>query len=243
MENKFEKLAAKDVSAHVEKKDTGRETLSYLSWTWAWDAFKREYPDAVYSVREWDGGKPYLFDENTGYMVGTTITAGGETHGMWLPVMDGSNRAMTNKAYQVKTKFKTIDVAAATMFDINKAIMRCLVKNMAMFGLGLYIYAGEDLPFSSEEKPDVETKDGVFKIKYQKEETVLKEPEGGWVKHMTSDHVVRINCCQNLIVLEQCMNTIKKEMGPFFEKFRKNFEDHFKRRKSEIMTTTGGLGL
>lgn len=232
MENKFERLAAKDVSAHVEKKETGKETLSYLSWTWAWDAFKREYPDAKYSVREWDGGKPYLFDENTGYMVATTITAGGETHGMWLPVMDGSNRAMTNKPYQVKTKFKTIDVAAATMFDINKAIMRCLVKNMAMFGLGLYIYAGEDLPFTGEEKADAAPKN-----------VEEKEPEGGWVKYLTSDHIVRINSCETIPALDTCMDKIKAEMGPFFEKFRKNFVDHYKKRQTEIMQTTGGLGL
>lgn len=226
MENKFEKLVAKDVSAHIEKKESGKYTYSYLSWTWAWDAFKREYPDAVYSVREWDGGKPYLFDENTGYMVATTITAGGETYGMWLPVMDGGNHAMTNKPYKIQGKFKEIEVAAATMFDINKTIMRCLVKNMAMFGLGLYIYAGEDAPVTVEEKPTEE-----------------KEPEGGWVKHMTSDHVVRINTSETIPALNECLDKIKAEMGPNFEKYRKNFVEHYKRRESEIMTTTGGLGL
>ena len=65
---------------------------------------------------------------------------------MWLPVMDGNNKAMKAEPYQVQTKYKTITVNAATMFDVNKAIMRCLTKNLAMFGLGLYIYAGEDLP-------------------------------------------------------------------------------------------------
>lgn len=152
---KFEALASIDCSAHIDKKESGGTTLSYLSWAWAWDYFKKEYPDAQYVIKEWDG-KPYLFDEKTGYMVETSITAGGETYTMWLPVMDGGNRAMLDRPYQVKTKFKTIDVAAATMFDINKAIMRCLVKNMAMFGLGLYIYAGEDLPAESDgvvEKP------------------------------------------------------------------------------------------
>lgn len=141
----FEQLTAVDCSEHVDKKDTGSAVLSYLSWAWAWDYFKKAYPDAKYEIKEWDG-KPYLFDEKTGYMVQTSITAGGETHCMWLPVMDGSNHAMMDKMYQIQTKYKTINVAAATMFDINKNIMRCLVKNMAMFGLGLYIYAGEDLP-------------------------------------------------------------------------------------------------
>src|SRR5699024_11992265 len=66
---------------------------------------------------------------------------------MWLPVMDSSNKAMKSKPYTYDTKNrKNIQVDKASMFDINKTIMRCLVKNLAMFGLGLYIYAGEDLP-------------------------------------------------------------------------------------------------
>lgn len=148
---KFEQLTAVDCSAHIDKKNTGGVNLSYLSWAWAWDYFKKAYPDAKYEIKEWDG-KPYLFDEKTGYMVETSITAGGETYIMWLPVMDNSNHAMLDKPYKIQTKYKTIDVAPATMFDINKNIMRCLVKNMAMFGLGLYIYAGEDLPADADEK-------------------------------------------------------------------------------------------
>ena len=68
---------------------------------------------------------------------------------MQLPVMDGANKAMKNVSYKYTTKYngeKTVE--AATMFDINTAIMRCLVKNLALFGLGLYIYSGEDLPES-----------------------------------------------------------------------------------------------
>jgi len=154
----FEKLTATNVNEHIEKKETGKDKfgnkieLSYLSWTWAWDYFKKTCPDAKYEIKEWDG-KPYLFDEKTGYMVQTSITACGETHTMWLPVMDSTNHAMLDKPYVVKTKFKDITVSAATMFDINKTIMRCLVKNMAMFGLGLYIFAGEDLPSDTDEEP------------------------------------------------------------------------------------------
>ena len=71
---------------------------------------------------------------------------------MWLPVMDGANKAMKRTPYKYQTKYngeKTVE--AATMMDINKTIMRCLVKNLAMFGLGLYIYAGEDLPETDKE--------------------------------------------------------------------------------------------
>jgi len=141
----FEKLNGLNVNDKTEKKNG----LTYLSWAWAWAEFKRACPDATYEVVKFDG-KPYVFDPETGYMVYTTVTAAGVTHEMWLPVMDGANNAMKDKPYKIKTRYKEIDVAAATMFDINKAIMRCLTKNLAMFGLGLYIYAGEDLPETGE---------------------------------------------------------------------------------------------
>lgn len=142
----FERLCEIDCGSHTEKKNG----LTYLSWTWAWKEFKKAHPDAAYEIKHWDG-KPYLFDESLGYMVETSMTAGGETHTMWLPVMNNANKAMKDKPYEIKTSSgKTIIVEAATMFDINTAIMRCLVKNIAMFGLGLYIYAGEDLPELSE---------------------------------------------------------------------------------------------
>lgn len=143
----FESLTQVSVNEHTEKKPTGKgRTLTYLSWAWAWDYFKRALPDAKYEIKHWDG-KPYLFDEKLGYMVETSITAGGETHVMWLPVMDGGNNAMKSEPYSYTTKNGTlVEVDAATMFDINTTIMRCLTKNMAMFGLGLYIYSGEDTP-------------------------------------------------------------------------------------------------
>ena len=138
----FDKLRAINVNAHTEQKDG----LTYLSWAWAWDAVKKDYPNATYKIWKDEEGRPYIYDENLGYMVFTEVTIEGETLGMWLPVMDGSNKAMKSQPYEIQTKYKTITVKAATMFDINKTIMRCLVKNLAMFGLGLYIYAGEDIP-------------------------------------------------------------------------------------------------
>lgn len=149
MENKtnFEKLTQVNVNEHTERKPAGQgRTLTYLSWAWAWDYFKRAFPDAKYEITHWDG-KPYLFDPQLGYMCETQITAGGETHCMWLPVMDSGNNAMKAEPYSYTTKRgNVVEVAAATMFDINTTIMRCLTKNMAMFGLGLYIYGGEDVP-------------------------------------------------------------------------------------------------
>jgi len=148
----FDTLNAINVNEHIEKKKTGEtnpdgseKTLSYLSWVWAWGQVKEHYPDASYEVRHW-GDKPYLNDDQLGIMVETSVTINDETISMWLPVMDGKNKAMKSQPYSYKTKFGEKRVEAATMFDINKAIMRCLAKNIAMFGLGLYIYAGEDLP-------------------------------------------------------------------------------------------------
>jgi hypothetical protein len=89
-------------------------------------------------------------------MVFTEVTADGLTHEMWLPVMDGANAAMKREAYTYKTKFGEKNCAAFDMFDINKTIMRCLVKNLAMFGLAIYIYAGEDLPDVEPEPVDVQ---------------------------------------------------------------------------------------
>lgn len=148
MENNiFKTLSQINVNDMVEKKQTGGNTLAYLSWASAFQVAKENYPGLEYEVeRNPETGMPYWYDPLTGYMVFTKVTIGSQTHAMWLPVMDGTNHAMKAEPYQVQTKYKKFTVAAATMCDINKAIMRCLVKNLSMFGLGLYIYRGEDLP-------------------------------------------------------------------------------------------------
>lgn len=170
-ESVFKTLNAINVNGHTEKKKTGNTELTYLSWSWAWAEVKKLYEDVSFEIKMFDG-LPYIYDEKTGYMVFTSITIEGLTHQMWLPVMDGANKAMKVEPYQYKVKNPNYKYArkdpadglmkdrygnvqeefliktceAASMMDINKTIMRCLVKNLAMFGLGLYIYAGEDLP-------------------------------------------------------------------------------------------------
>lgn len=165
--NLFERLSEINVNEHKEEKNG----LSYLSWTWAWAEFKKACPDANYKVL------PYEYDEKLGYMCHTELTAEGVTYEMWLPVMDGGNNAMLDHPYTIKTKYKEVTVKAATMFDINKTIMRCLVKNMAMFGLGLYIYAGEDLPESETDEvaPKEEKKSGAKKSDVKKEAPKTEE--------------------------------------------------------------------
>jgi hypothetical protein len=133
-----------NVNGYTEKKNG----LTYLSWAFAWAEAKKVCPDVTYEIKTFgENHLPYVYDESTGYMVFTSVTINGLTHDMWLPVMDSANKAMKKEVYTYDTKYKKgVRVETATMFDINKTIMRCLVKNIAMFGLGLYIFAGEDLP-------------------------------------------------------------------------------------------------
>lgn len=150
----FDALKSLDMSDKCEKRDN----LTYLSWANAWAEFKSAYPSATYSIiKNPQTGLPYFVDPATGLIVFTEVTVDGITHQMWLPVMDNKNKAMKLEPYSYqawdsyKKQYVEKSVSAATMFDINKTLMRCLVKNLAMFGLGLYIYAGEDVPEKSSE--------------------------------------------------------------------------------------------
>jgi len=139
----FETLSAINVNDKVEQKNG----LTYLSWAWAWAEVKKNYPSATYKVvKDEATNMPFVYDRDMGYMCSTEVTIKGETLEMWLPVMDGANKAMKLEAYEYTTRYGKKTCQGATMFDINKTIMRCLVKNLAMFGLGHYIYAGDDLP-------------------------------------------------------------------------------------------------
>lgn len=146
----FDTLYNINVNEHTEQKNG----LTYLSWAWAWAEVKKKYPDAQYHICMFgESDLPYVYDPNTGYMVFTDMTINGITHEMWLPVMDNNNKAMKSEEYKITTRYnKEITVKKADMFDVNKTIMRCLVKNLAMFGLGLYIYAGEDIPKETPEQ-------------------------------------------------------------------------------------------
>lgn len=123
----FETLNAVNVNGHVEKKNG----LSYLSWAWAWAEVKKAYPTATYTVYENKDGMLYHTDGATAW-VKTGVTIEGLEHIEYLPVMDMRN--------------KSIPVDKITSFDVNKAVQRSLTKACARHGLGLYIYAGEDLP-------------------------------------------------------------------------------------------------
>ena len=161
-ETTFEMLSKINVNKFVEKKNG----LTYLSWAYAWSEVKSNCPDATYEIGETE------YDESLGFMCHTSVTIDGETLPMWLPVMDGANKSMKKQAYKFTTRYGDKDVAAATTFDINKTIMRCLVKNLAMFGLGIYIFAGDDIPTSEMQEEEVKPKQLVQ----------LKKGDSNWTK-------------------------------------------------------------
>jgi len=129
-ENYFTKLYDINVSEKTEKKGG----LTYLSWAWAWGELKRRHPDAEYTVYENANGWNYHTDGKTCW-VKTGVKIEHIEHIEYLPVMDFKN--------------KSISADQVTSFDVNKAIQRSLTKAVARHGLGLYIYAGEDLPEDS----------------------------------------------------------------------------------------------
>lgn len=148
----FEALSALNLNEFVEK----RNDLTYLPWSNAFDVLRSVYPSATYKVIRNSNGLPYFADPNTGIIVFTEVTIDGITSECFLPVMDFKNQAMKLEPYTYQTwnSFKKCNeeksVAAATMFDINKTIWRCLVKNIAIAtGIGLYIFKGEDVPEKS----------------------------------------------------------------------------------------------
>ena len=127
MSNYFETLNCINVNDKTEQKNG----LTYLSWAWAWGELKKLHPTATYTVYENKDGLFYHTDGKTCW-VKTGVTVDGIEHIEYLPVMDFRN--------------KSISVETVTSFDVNKAIQRSLTKAVARHGLGLYIYAGEDLP-------------------------------------------------------------------------------------------------
>lgn len=136
--NYFTELNSVNVSDKVEKKNG----LSYLSWAYAWGELKKKHPNATYTVYENAQGWNYHTDGRTAW-VKTGVTVDGIEHIEYLPIMDSRNRS--------------IPLEAINSFDVNKAIQRSLTKAVARHGLGLYVYAGEDLPEETAKSPTAET--------------------------------------------------------------------------------------
>lgn len=135
--NYFELLNSINVNDKTEKKNG----LTYLSWAWAWGEVKKKFPDATYIIYETTNPQGYVcnyYTDGKTCWVKTGVVINGIEHIEELPVMDYKN--------------KSIPLENVNSFDVNKAIQRSLTKAVARHGLGLYIYAGEDLP--EEERKD-----------------------------------------------------------------------------------------
>ena len=136
----IEALLKKDVNSHTEKKNN----LTYLSWAWAWAEALKADPQASFSVQMF-GDKCYMEINGTA-MVWVTVTMFGKPMVCQLPVMDNFNRPITIEGVTTINKYGKEVTTILDSFNVNTAIMRCMTKALSLHGLGLYIYAGEDLP-------------------------------------------------------------------------------------------------
>ena len=136
----IEMLLKKNVNDHVEKKNG----LSYLSWAWAWAEALKADPQASFSVQMF-GDKCYMEINGTA-MVWVTVTMFGKPMVCQLPVMDNFNRPITIEGVTTTNKYGKEVTTKLDSFNVNTAIMRCMTKALALHGLGMYLYSGEDLP-------------------------------------------------------------------------------------------------
>jgi hypothetical protein len=170
-ENYFNKLNAINVNDKTEKKGK----LTYLSWAWAWGEVKKLFPDATFTIYENKDGWCYHTDGRTAW-VKTGVTVNGIEYIEYLPVMDASN--------------KSIPLDKVTSWDVNKTIQRSLTKACARHGLGLYIYAGEDLP-EGEEKPEPEKK--------EEPKAPAKVPKPAAKEEKEDELILTCENCKNMI--------------------------------------------
>ena len=172
-ETVWKTLSSIDVNNKTEKKGT----LTYLSWAWAWGELMHHFPQATYTFTEWeypDGTyKDVLIYPDDTCMVECELKIEEITHKMWLPVMDYRNQAIANPNARA----------------ISDTKMRCLVKCISMFGLGHYIYAGEDLP--RDDKPPVSNDKAPAKKKSKL--TKAQQADLERIKEVVTTHIVFTN--------------------------------------------------
>ncbi|MED3269322.1 DUF1071 domain-containing protein [Bacillus thuringiensis] len=185
-ENYFSKLAQIDCSEHVEKK--GR--FSYLSWAWAVKKLREVDPTATWEVKRFDG-VPYL-KTDCGYFVEVEVTVQGLPLSQIHPILNNQNKP----------------IAEPNSFDINTSIQRCLVKAIALHGLGLYIYAGEDLP-EIQEDPVSSQQVGVIKLNIKKLATLRKVDEDTIKGHLSVTEITELTKAQADEVIKTLTKWVK----------------------------------
>ncbi|PDY25823.1 hypothetical protein COM83_02655 [Bacillus cereus] len=186
-ENYFSKLAQIDCSEHVEKK--GR--FSYLSWAWAVKKLREVDPAATWEVKPFDG-VPYL-KTDCGYFVEVEVTVQGLPLSQIHPILNNQNKP----------------IAEPNSFDINTSIQRCLVKAIALHGLGLYIYAGEDLPEIQEEMITSQQV-GAIKLNIKKLAALRKVDEDTIKGHLSIKEVSKLTLKQAEEVLKKSTKWVKQ---------------------------------
>ena len=186
----IEALLKTNVNEHIEKKNG----LSYLSWAWAWAEALKADPKATFRVEMFDG-KCYM-EINGSAMVWVTVTMFDKPMTCQLPVMDSGNKAIPLKGYTAVSKYGKEYRVECDAFAVNTAIMRCMTKALGLHGLGLYIYAGQDLPDEdTPEKIIISPTQGAMDTIPEDEQNYLKElameliaiceqgdPKAAWVK-------------------------------------------------------------
>lgn len=207
----FEVLNNINVNGHTEKKNN----LTYLSWAWAWAEVKKAYPTAKYTVYENELGWNYFSDGKTCW-VKTGVEIDGLEHIEYLPVMDFKN--------------KSIPVENVTSFDVNKAIQRSLTKACARHGLGLYIYAGEDLP-----EDEAETKktaaDALAKTWEwaQKQMETISEEQIEFLKQLLHTNGINVDTVLSLYNVKSLEEITNKK----YENIKKNIENIKKKQEEK----------
>ena len=195
-ESNFSKLNAIDVSKHTES----RNGLTYLSWAWAWGELKKVCPNAKYTVYENKDGLNYHTDGKTCW-VKTGVTIDDLEYIEYLPVMD--------------FRHQSIPVERVTSFDVNKTIQRSLTKAVARHGLGLCVYAGEDLPDTTEKR--------------SQEPKINKK-----AAFVDPKHLALLNSAKTLEELDASVEKIKAELGDTFKDVRSLYVPIYKKREKEL---------
>ena len=178
----WETLSKIDVSEHTEKK----MNLTYLSWAWAWGVLMEHYPEAIYSFYEDENHVPFVSMPDGTCEVRCKVFIGELVREMWLPIMNHKNQPVINP----------------NSFQVNTAKMRCLTKCLGMWGLGHYIYSGEDLPQGAEakeEKPVGKKEEPVKKAEPVKEEAPVEKEQvkdEAWAKAFVEGFVKVLVICK-----------------------------------------------
>jgi hypothetical protein len=201
--NYFEELNNINVQDKIEKKGN----LSYLSWAFAWEQLKIKHPKAQYKVYERENGINYWTDDKTAW-VKVSVTVDDIEHIEYLPILDYRN--------------KSISVSQVSSFNVNTSIQRAVTKAIARHGLGLYIYAGEDIP--SAEKDDIleeekkETKEKEINKKLSKVfDDDMKEVMKNVNKNTAEEMKNAINECKSKDAVDEKYLEYKSDMAKLYK--------------------------